>query len=138
MGYLPVLLLGAHERTIVLLNVVISAFGITQHANIRIAHAALARRHPLHARPAPPAPRARERARVHNYGTTVAIWDRLFGTFHPARRDGPDDIGIEGDQVPRTFWKQVLEPFKGQNRRMRRLAAFGDRTEHGCARGVPA
>lgn len=115
MGYLPVLLLGAPERMIVLLNVVISAFGITQHANIRmrtprwldaiLCTPVLHRQH--HAR-------SREESEC-NYGTTVMIWDRLFGTFHPARRpDGPDDIGIEDDQVPRTFWKQVLEPFKGR------------------------
>jgi len=113
-GYLPFLVLGAPARMVVLMNVAISAFGSTQHANIRmrtprwldaiLCTPVLHRRH--HAL-------TLEESEC-NYGTTVMIWDRLFGTFQYARTpDGPEDIGIENDTVPRTFWKQIFEPFKG-------------------------
>jgi sterol desaturase/sphingolipid hydroxylase (fatty acid hydroxylase superfamily) len=113
MGYLPLLVLGAPSSVIVILNVVISAFGITQHANVRmrtpkwldaiVCTPVLHRRH--HAL-------SREESAC-NYGTTVMIWDRLFGTFRYGKTpDGPEAIGIENDDVPRTFWKQILVPFK--------------------------
>lgn len=113
-GYLPLLLLGAPERMMTILNVVIGAFGVTQHANFRmrtprwldavVCTPVLHRQH--HAR--------RIDESECNYGTTVMMWDRLFGTYRGATTpDGPEDVGIENDTVPRTFWKQVLEPFKG-------------------------
>lgn len=113
-GYLPLVLLGAPPVAITLLGVVISVFGVLQHANIRmrtpvwldyvLCTPAMHRQH-----------HARNRAVSEcNYGTTVMIWDLVFGSYRRAiRPDGPEDIGIENDEVPRTFWRQILSPFSG-------------------------
>lgn len=112
-GYLPLVIMNAPERLITILGVIISAFGILQHANIRmrtpswldvvVCTPVLHRQH-----------HARERAVSEcNYGTTVMIWDLLFGTYRRALRpDGPEDIGIEDDAVPRTFLRQLTSPFR--------------------------
>lgn len=114
LGYLPLIVLGVPEKLIVILNILISVFGVTQHANVRmrtpkwldaiICTPVLHRRH--HALTI-------EESEC-NYGTTVMLWDHLFGTFRFGKTpDGPENIGIENDNVPRTFWKQVFSPFKG-------------------------
>lgn len=114
MGYLPLIVVNAPESIITLLGVVITCFGITQHANIRLrtprwldvvlCTPAMHRQHHGLARD----------LYESNYGTTVMLWDHLFGTFRPARTaDGPVQIGIEdGADVPPTFWRQLGAPFR--------------------------
>ena len=47
-----------------------------------------------------------------NYGENLMIWDLVFGTFYndPARRP-PAEIGIR-DAMPKTFFGQLIEPFR--------------------------
>jgi sterol desaturase/sphingolipid hydroxylase (fatty acid hydroxylase superfamily) len=51
----------------------------------------------------------------HNFGGDLIIWDHVFGTwFLPRdRRPDPDDVGFDGmPNFPRTWWGQVLSPFR--------------------------
>jgi sterol desaturase/sphingolipid hydroxylase (fatty acid hydroxylase superfamily) len=50
-----------------------------------------------------------------NFGLFTLLWDRLFGTwsFDPSRRFRSADLGIEKwPSYPRTYAKQLLQPFK--------------------------
>jgi sterol desaturase/sphingolipid hydroxylase (fatty acid hydroxylase superfamily) len=47
-----------------------------------------------------------------NFGTTVMLFDLLFGTYGAPQPAGPDTMGIEDDPVPRGFWPQTLQPFR--------------------------
>lgn len=113
MGYLPLVVLNAPTRMLTILGVIISALGILQHANVRmrtprwldalVCTPVLHRQH--HA--------LDRRVSECNYGTTVMLWDQVFGTYRAALRpDGPAEIGIEDDATPTTFLGQVLGPFE--------------------------
>jgi len=114
-GYMPLVVMNAPERMFTLLGIIISTFGILQHANIRMRTPAW-----LDALLCTPVVHRQHHARDRtasecNYGTTVMVWDRLFGTYRRAERpDGPDDFGIEDDTVPRTFLRQLTSPFRGR------------------------
>lgn len=114
MGYLPLVVVNAPDSMVTMLGVVITCFGITQHANVRqrtprwldfvLCTPVMHRQH--HGL-------AKELYEC-NYGTTVMLWDHLFGTFRPAKTpDGPTEIGIENDaDVPAGFWSQLGRPFR--------------------------
>jgi len=46
-----------------------------------------------------------------NYGENLMVWDLLFGTYFNENRRPPVDIGIP-DDMPESFWKQLIWPFK--------------------------
>lgn len=46
-----------------------------------------------------------------NFGNTLIVWDRLFGTFHPATPEGPERIGLGDDHdavADRLAWQLAL------------------------------
>lgn len=47
-----------------------------------------------------------------NYGENLMLWDLVFGTYYDdtSRRPSPD-IGIKS-AMPKSFWGQVVEPFR--------------------------
>lgn len=47
-----------------------------------------------------------------NYGENLMIWDLLFGTWFNENRRPPVNIGIKEKDMPPTFGKQLLWPFK--------------------------
>ena len=48
-----------------------------------------------------------------NFGMVFSVWDWLFGTAHFPDRD-PESLGIGGEDVsPRSWFQQLLAPFKG-------------------------
>jgi len=107
-AYLPLVLLGAPDRTFTLLGVLLSALGVLQHANVRmrtpawldwmVCTPAVHRHHHSRAR----------REHDTNFGNTVMIFDLLFGTFGRPRRAGPALVGLENDRVSASFWGQVF------------------------------
>lgn len=46
-----------------------------------------------------------------NFAPVLPAWDLLFGTFRHPREARHPAIGIEGDPLPRSFWRQLLVPF---------------------------
>jgi sterol desaturase/sphingolipid hydroxylase (fatty acid hydroxylase superfamily) len=114
LGYAPLVLMNAPSRVVTLLSVTISVLGILQHANVRLrtpraldmllCTPVIHRQH--HAL-------ARDESEC-NYGTTVMLWDHVFGSFRHARSPaGPESIGVEGDTTATTFWPQLFAPFRG-------------------------
>ena len=111
-AYLPLVILGAPEDVVTLMAVVVSALGLSQHANFRsrspgwldwlICTPAVHRRH--HAK-------AFTESDV-NFGNTLMIFDVLFGTYAKPDPIGPKEIGSEDDPLPRGFWRQLLTPFR--------------------------
>ena len=111
-GSTPLILLGTPERVMLYYFVIEAVHGLFQHANIRLrfgplnhlfSTAALHRWH--HSNNSSEA--------NHNYGQTLILWVKLFGTVHlPADRQ-PQTVGLEGmSKFPRTFIAQMLAPFR--------------------------
>lgn len=113
-GRLSVLwLLGVTEEAFALYTVLISANSYLQHSNLRMSTG------PLGWVLATP-----EIHRVHhvdrvadlnaNYGDSLIVFDRLFGTFRDPRRVGPlhDAIGLPGIRVPQTYAAHWRLPFE--------------------------
>lgn len=49
-----------------------------------------------------------------NYGSTILVWDHVFGTFHgPRDRRPPEAIGVTAP-VPETLLGQLALPFRGK------------------------
>jgi sterol desaturase/sphingolipid hydroxylase (fatty acid hydroxylase superfamily) len=109
-AYLPLVLLGAPDRLYTVLGVLLSALGMLQHANVRM-------RTPwwLDRVVCTPAVHWHHHSRLRdesdrNFGNTVMLFDLLFGTYGAPRPDGPAEIGIDDDPVPRGFLRQVMDP----------------------------
>lgn len=47
-----------------------------------------------------------------NYGNVLIIWDIIFNTFFLPRNRTLQDIGLTQPAFPRTFWRQMLRPFR--------------------------
>jgi sterol desaturase/sphingolipid hydroxylase (fatty acid hydroxylase superfamily) len=45
-----------------------------------------------------------------NFGTTIMLWDHLFGTFHYDPADLPSGYGVD-EGIPPSLWKQQVLPF---------------------------
>ncbi len=110
---IPLAILGADERVLLLWVLASSIHGICQHANMKIrcgplnwifSMAELHRWH--HSRLV--------RESNTNYGQTLICWDILFGTrFLPADRTPPEDIGIADlHAFPMTWWAQMVAPLR--------------------------
>ncbi len=110
---IPLAILGADERVLLLWVLASSIHGICQHANMKIrcgplnwifSMAELHRWH--HSRLV--------RESNTNYGQTLILWDIVFGTrFLPAGRTPPADIGIADlDAFPMTWWQQLISPLR--------------------------
>jgi sterol desaturase/sphingolipid hydroxylase (fatty acid hydroxylase superfamily) len=110
----PLVVLGAPESIIIWTASLSGMLGILSHSNMRmrtpgwlawlICTPAVHRHH--HSRDSKESNR--------NFGTTVMVFDVLFGTFDPPRPDGPQAMGVHDDPTPRAgFWQQVVAPFRG-------------------------
>ena len=110
-AYVPLVVLSAPEDVVTLLAVLLSGLGMIQHANLRartpawldwlMCTPAVHRHHHSRARPESDT----------NFGTTVMLFDVLFGTYGRPAPCGPAATGNERDPVPRGFWPQVAAPF---------------------------
>lgn len=108
----PLVVLGASDALITWYLSLTATFGVLGHANIRmrtpawlswfVCTPAVHRHH--HARAAHDSDG--------NFGTTVMVFDLVFGTFRSPRPDGPGEVGIEGEPVPQGFWAQMTTPFR--------------------------
>lgn len=106
--YLPLALLGAPESLIAWLAVLSGTLGLVQHANVRTRTPAWLDRlvctpavHRFH--------HSRDgREADANFGTTVMLFDLLFGSYVRPDAPGPAEVGIEDDPVPRDFWRQIV------------------------------
>ncbi len=49
-----------------------------------------------------------------NYSGSVPLWDILFRTFNHPDRSELGELGMEQSTIPKSFFKQVLYPFRAQ------------------------
>lgn len=121
-GYVPLILLGCPESTIMLFALFDAVFGMLQHSNVDVRLGPLNRvfsmaephrwHHSL----------VMEEANT-NYGSNLIVWDLVFGTFFlPGDREPPARIGIAAmPAFPSGYLAQLAAPFRW--RRLQREAA---------------
>lgn len=110
--FIPVVVFNAPPTMQAWVAAISGVLGVVQHANIRMRTPAWLAR--VIATP--------EVHRYHhslkmtesngNFGTLTTIFDTLFGTFVPSPSDGPDAVGVDGENLPKTFAEQFSGPFK--------------------------
>ena len=114
--FAPITLLGAPDTIVAWLATLAGSLGVVQHANIRmrtprwvdglVCTAAVHRHH--HS--------IELRESDANFGTSVMLFDRLFGSYARPEPAGPAAMGIADDPVPASFRAQVTAPFRRPGR----------------------
>jgi sterol desaturase/sphingolipid hydroxylase (fatty acid hydroxylase superfamily) len=112
-AFVPLVLLGAPASMLTWFATLSGALGVLQHANLRVYTPAWLDRWICtpavhwhhHSRDAEESNR--------NFGTTVMVFDLLFGSYEQPRAEGPLAMGVENDPAPYGFWNQVIAPFRG-------------------------
>ena len=109
---IPLALLGAGPDVIALVAVANAVLGVYQHANIDFALGPLSwifsvgEMHRWHHS-------VRLEEANSNYGSNFLFWDVVFGTrFRDTSREGPEEVGIAHDDLPRQWWLQLAAPFR--------------------------
>lgn len=112
LSFAPLVLLGAPDSVIAIFSVLSGLNGVLNHGNVRMRTPRWLDR--LFCTPA-----------VHrhhhssdlaesneNFGTTLVLFDQLFGTFRTPKADTPAVAGIADDPTPAGFGAQWLAPFR--------------------------
>ncbi|HEU5072576.1 MAG TPA: sterol desaturase family protein [Polyangiaceae bacterium] len=112
MALVPLVVLGAPDTMLTWVASISGALGVLEHANIRMRTPAW-----LAWVVCTPAVHRHHHSRVlresnRNFGTSVMLFDVLFGTYEPPRPAGPVAVGVENDPLQRGFWNQVVSPFR--------------------------
>lgn len=109
---IPLALLGAGAEVLALIGLANSLLGLFQHANINFKLGPLnwifsvGEMHRWHHS-------VKVSEANHNYGSNFLFWDVVFRTrFRDAQRSGPEQLGIEKDRIPDSWWAQLSVPFK--------------------------
>lgn len=107
----PLVLLGANEQVLALFTVFTSANGLLRHANIDMrlgvfhwifSTADLHRWH--HSREV-------DESNA-NYGANLIVWDVVFRTRRVPAASGPQLLGLQAREFPKTFFGQLAAPFR--------------------------
>jgi sterol desaturase/sphingolipid hydroxylase (fatty acid hydroxylase superfamily) len=114
-----VVLLGAPAVAVVIFEILLNATAMFNHANLRLPAQVdqLLRRvivtpdmHRVHHS-------VRREETNSNYGFSLSVWDRLFGTYCAQPKDGHEGmtIGIEQFRTRRDLWldRMLIQPFTG-------------------------
>jgi sterol desaturase/sphingolipid hydroxylase (fatty acid hydroxylase superfamily) len=111
--FLPVVLLGASPEVLVLLLTLSTVSGMLEHVNINFKAGLLnyvfntAEIHRWH-----------HSEKIHesnsNFGKVLVVWDLIFGTYLWPKQRKINQVGIEEEQVPVNFLKQIAYPFKSK------------------------
>jgi sterol desaturase/sphingolipid hydroxylase (fatty acid hydroxylase superfamily) len=110
--FAPLVLAQAPPLVVTWTAVLAGSLGVLQHANLRVRTPRLLDRlvctpavHRFH--------HASDRVEADaNYGTTLMLFDQLFGTYRAPTAPGPRAVGILGDHRPAGFVAQCLAPFR--------------------------
>ncbi len=109
---IPLALAGAGGEVLVLVGLANSLLGLFQHANINFKLGPLSwifsvgEMHRWHHS-------VKVSEANHNYGSNFLFWDVVFGTrYRDAEKSGPEQLGIEHDDIPDSWWSQLSVPFK--------------------------
>jgi sterol desaturase/sphingolipid hydroxylase (fatty acid hydroxylase superfamily) len=106
----PIYVLGFSKEAIDIYIVIVGTQAVLNHANVNIRLGPLRYvlvtpnfHHWHHAQDSEAIDR--------NYAGQFAFWDYLFGTAVRSSKAWPQRYGVQGDYVPRGFWKQFAFPF---------------------------
>jgi ornithine lipid hydroxylase len=108
---LPFLLMGVSADVLALYYVAYASNGFFQHCNVRLRYGFLnyivgsAETHRWHHSREPEESNA-------NYGSTVAVWDVLFGTWYLPRERDVSDLGLLDRGYPKSFVGLLRAPFE--------------------------
>lgn len=109
---LPFLLMGVDASVLALYYVAYATNGFFQHSNIRLHYGPLnyiigsAETHRWHHSRLPRESNA-------NYGSTVLVWDLLFGTWYLPKGRDVDQLGLQDPAYPKSFLNLMRAPFTG-------------------------
>lgn len=111
--YIPLAMIGFSLQDFFIIHIISVAIGHLNHSNLNITYGPLKYllNNPVmhiwhHARKLP------NKYGV-NYGISLSIWDYLFKTAYIPNEGRDEKLGFDGDeQFPKTFWQQVIYPFK--------------------------
>jgi sterol desaturase/sphingolipid hydroxylase (fatty acid hydroxylase superfamily) len=107
---LPFLLLRVDARVLALYYVAYATNGFFQHCNVRLHYGPLnyivgsAETHRWHHSRLPRESNA-------NYGSTVIIWDVLFGTWYLPKEREVEHLGLQDAAHPKSFLRLMTAPF---------------------------
>ncbi len=108
----PLALLGAGAEVLVLIGLANSLLGLFQHANINFKLGPLSwvfsvgEMHRWHHS-------VKVSEANHNYGSNFLVWDVVFRTrYRDPKRSGPENLGIDQDTIPASWWSQLWVPFR--------------------------
>ena len=112
-AYVPLVIFATPDRVFTMMGVVLSVIGLLQHGNVRV-------RTPrwLDWLVCTPAVHRLHHSAVReesdrNFANSVMVFDHVFGTYGaPKRPEGPERMGLAHDPVPRTFFAQIVSPFR--------------------------
>jgi sterol desaturase/sphingolipid hydroxylase (fatty acid hydroxylase superfamily) len=52
-----------------------------------------------------------------NFANVFSLWDRLFGTYYLPQDRLPENFGLDTDDVPESYWRQLLYPWRKEKGR---------------------
>lgn len=104
---LPIVLLGVPPEAAAVLATFRATLGVLQHANLDLETGEqwllnAPSWHRVHHH-------VEARVADHNFGSSLLIWDRLFGTL--LRAEAPDVVGVAQSPLPEGFVGQLAHPF---------------------------
>jgi sterol desaturase/sphingolipid hydroxylase (fatty acid hydroxylase superfamily) len=111
--YIPLAMIGFGLQDFFIIHIIAVAIGHLNHSNLKVTYGPLKYllNNPVmhiwhHAKKLP------NKYGV-NYGISLSIWDYLFKTAYIPNEGRDEKLGFHGDeQFPKTFWQQVIYPFK--------------------------
>ena len=105
----PLILLGANTEVLATLSAFTAVHGMLQHCNADLRHGVL--NHVF---------ATADLHRWHhstdfdesntNFGSNLAIWDKVFGTWSLPHRNGPARVGLDDVDLPERFWAHLISP----------------------------
>ena len=105
----PLAILGAPTEVLATLSVFTAVHGMLQHCNADFNHGflnhifATADLHRWHHST------DFEHSNT-NFGSNIALWDKVFGTWSLPDTDGPERVGLEDVEMPERFWAHLASP----------------------------
>ncbi|UXR65064.1 sterol desaturase family protein [Bdellovibrio bacteriovorus] len=109
--FLPLFLLAVPPELIALFLLVNAVTGLLEHANVDFEMGPLnrvfntAQLHRWHHSVVP-------EISSQNFGKVLSIWDQVFGTWYHPEGKHVGKIGVEGEDIPKRTWGQMLYPFR--------------------------
>ena len=105
----PLVILGANHEVLGALSVFTAVHGMLQHCNADLRHGWL-----NHIFATADLHRWHHSTQIEesntNFGSNLAVWDKVFGTWALPTTDGPDEVGLDDVEMPENFLVHLASP----------------------------